>query len=228
MGAALWFEFPVSILSLDYSFSWQVHVHWTRQRERVRIGCRGWCTVPLHDVRKTLLAGSSDDEHSVLCHCDVGKQLHYSAGKTEISTYTRSLDILGTIHTLFLLRLSHTGVSILRSCVLSIIGWLGGTSDILFAETFHPRGCWSCGSLVRSSCCFHLCVTLTMITSPVAYSRFSRHLLRCASTNGHRSPPRPQNSGQSTVPSFPLRTRVNIRTRISKRSFRALLRSEPS
>ena len=186
-----------------------------------------WCTFPLHDVRETLLAGSSDDEHFVLCHCDASKQLCSCAGKTGVLTSTRSLDILGTIRTPFLLRLSRTGVSILQSCVLSTIVRLGRTSNALLAETFGPCGCWSCGSLVRPSC-FHLFVTLTVISSSLVYSRFSRHPLRCASTNGLRSPPRPGNLGQFTVPSFHLRTRVNIRTRISKRSFRALLRSEPS
>ena len=186
-----------------------------------------WCTVPLHDVRETLLAGFSDDEHFVLCHCDAGKQLHYCAGKTGVLTFTRSLDILGTIRTLFLLRLSRTGVLILRLCVLSTIMRLGGASDVLLAETFGPCGCWSCGSLVRPSC-FHPFPTLTVISSSLVYSRFSRHPLRCASINGPRSPPRPGSSGKFTVPSFHLRTRVNIRTRISKRSFRASLRSEPS
>ena len=158
-----------------------------------------WCTFPHHDVRETLLAGSSDDEHFVLCHCNAGKKLCYCPGKTGMLTFTRSSGILGTIRTLFPLRLSRTGVSILRLCVLSIIGWLGGTSDVLLAEAFGPCGCWSCGSLVRPSC-FHLYVTLTVFSSPAAYSRFSRHLLRCASTNGPRSPPRPENSGQYTAP----------------------------
>jgi len=65
-------------------------------------------------------------------------------------TFTRSSGILGIIHTLFLLRLSRTGASILPSCVLSKIGRLGGTSDVLLAETFGPCDCWSCGSLVRT------------------------------------------------------------------------------
>lgn len=186
-----------------------------------------WCTVPLHDVRETLLAGSSDDEYFVLRHRDAGKQLRYRAGKAGVLTFTRSLDILGTIRILSLLRLSRTGVLILRLCVLSTIVQLGRASDVLPAETFGPCGYWSCGSLVRPSC-FHLFLTLMAISSSLVYSRFSRHPLRCASTNGPRSPPRPGNLGQFTVPSFHLRTRVNIRTRISKRSFRALLRSEPS
>ena len=186
-----------------------------------------WCTVPLHDVRETLLAGSSDDEPFVLCHCDAGKQLCYCAGKTGVLTFTRLLDILGTIRTLFLLRLSRIGVLILRLCVLSTIVRLGRASDILLAETFGPCGCWSCGSLVRPYC-FHPFPTLMVIPSSLVYSRFSRHPLRYGSTNGPRSPPRPGNLGQFTVPSFHLRTRVNIRTRISKRSFRALLRSGPS
>ena len=173
------------------------------------------------------MARPSDDQHFVLCHRNAGKQLYCCAGRTGMLTFTRSSDILGTIRTLFLLRLSRTGASILRSCVLSKIGRLGGTSDVLLAETSGPCGCWSCGSLVRTFLLPSLRDAYGGLF-PVAYSRFFRHLPRCASTNGPPSPPQPGNLGQFIVPSFPLRTPVNTRAKMSKRSFRALLRSEPS
>jgi len=84
MGAALWFGFGLLILSLIYSPLRQVHVYWAGQGECVRIGCRVRWVVPPHDFREALLAGSSHDQHFVLCHCHDSKRLRHCTGKWDV------------------------------------------------------------------------------------------------------------------------------------------------
>jgi hypothetical protein len=84
-------------------------------------------------------------------------------------TFTRSSDILGTIRTPSLLRRSRTGVSVLRSCVLSIIGRYAGSL------TFYLQRRLSLWLLeLRQPCKTFLqsFVTLTVISSPCSIFSF--------------------------------------------------------